>query len=299
MTTKRQILIFLALTALTGMFLLSSCKAGKAASSVTESAEETVSSSDIASSYVSKNETEDESESAADSSSESAPETSAPTDSTKSSGSKKLSPEWVGKLKQAKKKRNTQLLIVAADGMNKSTARVSMHERGADGKWYQVFSVKGYVGKKGMIADKKRREGCQRTPIGVYRFNKAFGTAKDPGCRIPYVRVNKYHYWSGDMRKGMRYNRLVDIRKYPGLNRKKSEHLIAYKKSYRYCLNISFNEKGTPGRGSAIFLHCAGKNRYTSGCVAVPKKTMLKIMKRVKPSCVVIINTAKKLGAKK
>ena len=216
---------------------------------------------------------------------------------TKKSEIKNQSPKWVRALSQAKDKKNTQLLIVAAAGMNKTTAKVSMHERDKDGNWIQVLTADAYVGKYGMILDSKRKEGCKRTPIGVYRFNKAFGIASDPGCAIPYTKVTKGLYWSGDQRKGMQYNKMVSINDYPKLDKKASEHLIDYTRSYQYCLSISFNEKCVPGKGSAIFLHCHGDHKYTAGCVSVSKSNMLKIMKCVKPDCVVIINTKTKLGA--
>ena len=210
---------------------------------------------------------------------------------------KDLSPEWVRNLPQAQDLGTNQLLIVAASGMDKTTCKVSMHERDGEGNWIQIFSVDGYVGKKGMVLDSERKEGCGKTPIGVYYFNKAFGIADDPGCSIPYIKVTKDLYWSGDMRDGMCYNEMVSINDLPELDIKSSEHLIDYTKAYQYCLNISFNEECTPGRGSAIFLHCMGNNKYTAGCVAVSKDTMIKIMKRVDPECVVIIDLKSNLGA--
>jgi L,D-peptidoglycan transpeptidase YkuD (ErfK/YbiS/YcfS/YnhG family) len=210
---------------------------------------------------------------------------------------KGLSPEWVRELPQAQDLGTNQMLIVAASGMDKTTCKVSMHERDGEGNWIQIFSVDGYVGKKGMVLDSERKEGCGKTPIGVYYFNKAFGIADDPGCSIPYIKVTKDLYWSGDMRDGMCYNEMVSINDLPELDVKNSEHLIDYTKAYQYCLNISFNEECTPGRGSAIFLHCMGNNKYTAGCVAVSKDTMIKIMKRVDPDCVVIIDLKSNLGA--
>ena len=99
------------------------------------------------------------------------------------------------------------------------------------------------------------------------------------------------------MRDGMRYNEMVSINDYPDLDKKNSEHLIDYTKAYQYCLNISFNDECTPGRGSAIFLHCTGNNKYTAGCVAVSKDTMVKIMRCVDPECLVVIDTKANLGA--
>ena len=208
-----------------------------------------------------------------------------------------LSPEWVRALPQAQDLGTNQMLIVAASGMDKTTCNVSMHERDEAGNWIQILSVDGYVGKNGMVFDSERKEGCGKTPIGVYHFNKAFGIADDPGCAIPYVKVTKDLYWSSDMRDGMRYNEMVSINDYPDLDKKNSEHLIDYTKAYQYCLNISFNDECTPGRGSAIFLHCTGNNKYTAGCVAVPKDTMVKIMKCVDPECLVVIDTKANLGA--
>ena len=208
-----------------------------------------------------------------------------------------LSPEWVRALPQAQDLGTNQMLIVAASGMDKTTCNVSMHERDEAGNWIQILSVDGYVGKNGMVFDSERKEGCGKTPIGVYRFNKAFGIADDPGCAIPYVKVTKDLYWSSDMRDGMHYNEMVSINDYPDLDKKNSEHLIDYTKAYQYCLNISFNDECTPGRGSAIFLHCTGNNKYTAGCVAVSKDAMVKIMKCVDPECLVVIDTKANLGA--
>lgn len=208
-----------------------------------------------------------------------------------------LSPEWVRALPQAQDLGTNQMLIVAASGMDKTTCNVSMHERDEAGNWIQILSVDGYVGKNGMVFDSERKEGCGKTPIGVYHFNKAFGIADDPGCAIPYVKVTKDLYWSSDMRDGMHYNEMVSINDYPDLDKKNSEHLIDYTKAYQYCLNISFNDECTPGRGSAIFLHCTGNNKYTAGCVAVSKDAMVKIMRCVDPECLVVIDTKANLGA--
>ena len=202
------------------------------------------------------------------------------------------SPEWVTALPSAKGESVKQLFVVGAMGMDKTTATVSMHERDANGNWKQIISTPGYVGLNGMCADEEHAEGASQTPIGVYKFNKAFGIADDPGCAIPYVKVDDDTYWSGDDREGMHYNEMVDIKDYPDLNMENSEHIVDYEYQYQYCLNISFNEDGTPGKGSAIFLHCMGPLKpYTGGCVAVPENIMKLIMQEVDPDCVVVIDT--------
>ena len=143
--------------------------------------------------------------------------------------------------------------------------------------------------------DADRAEGCGQTPVGVYHFNKAFGIAADPGCAIPYVQVDDNTWWSGDPEH--QYNQMVDIRDVPDLATDDSEHIVYYEYEYQYCLNISFNEDGTPGRGSGIFLHCFGPtNPFTHGCVAIPEYIMKMVMQRVTSECVVVIDTIDNMG---
>ena len=162
------------------------------------------------------------------------------------------SPEWVVNLPAAQDA--DQLFVVAAMGMDKTTAYITMHQKDENGVWKQILSTPGFVGRNGMCFDADRAEGCGQTPIGVYHFNKAFGIAADPGCALPYIQVDDNIYWSGDPDR--HYNKMVDIRDVPDLVMDDSEHIVDYEYQYQYCLNISFNEEGTPGRGSAIFLHC-------------------------------------------
>ncbi len=207
------------------------------------------------------------------------------------------SPDWVKALPAAQDENNRQLFIVAGMGMDKTTATISMHERDKNGNWKQILSTPGYVGKNGLCPDGDHAEGCGQTPIGTYRFNKAFGIADDPGCAIPYVKADDSTYWSGDQNEGMHYNEMVSIKDFPNLNVDDSEHITDYEYQYRYCLNISFNEDGTAGRGSAIFLHCLGPLKpFTGGCVAVPENIMKLIMQRVNPDCVVVIDTFENLN---
>ena len=203
------------------------------------------------------------------------------------------SPAWVANLPAAEDA--TQLFVVAGIGMDKTTAYITMHQKDADENWKQILSTPGFVGRNGLCLDADHKEGCGQTPIGVYHFNKAFGIAADPGCAIPYLQVDDNIYWSGDPDR--QYNRMVDIREIPELLLDDSEHIVDYEYEYQYCLNISFNEEGTPGRGSAIFLHCFGlKKPWTGGCVAVPEYIMKLIMQNVREDCVVVIDTLENLG---
>ena len=207
------------------------------------------------------------------------------------------SPQWVVDLPAARDAK--QLFVVAGMGMELTTATISLHQRDENGNWKQLLSTPGFVGKNGLCLDQDHREGCGQTPIGVYRFNKAFGIAPDPGCAIPYVRADEDSYWSGDMRPGMRYNQLVSLSELPELDRSASEHIVDCVYEYQYCLNISYNAEGTPGAGSAIFLHCLGSRKpYTGGCVAIPADQMLFVMRHVRPDCAVVIDSLENLGGR-
>ncbi len=200
------------------------------------------------------------------------------------------SPEWVGELEQAADAE--QIFIVA--GIGETTATASMHQKDSDGNWKQIMSSPCFIGKKGL---EKTKEGDAKTPVGTFHFTRAFGIADDPECGIDYYQVNEDDYWSGDQREGYHYNEMVNINDYPDLDTENSEHLVDYDREYQYCLNISYNEEGTPGLGSAIFLHCMGPVKpYTGGCVALPKDQMVIVMQNVQKDCVVVIDSLKTLS---
>ena len=204
------------------------------------------------------------------------------------------SPEWVGKLDAAKDVE--QMLIVAAFSEDATDAWVSLHQKQNDGSWHMIMTTPGFIGKNGLG---KTKEGDAKTPTGIFHFNRAFGIADDPGCAIPYVKADDDTYWSGDPREGYHYNELVSSRDLPGLDLESgdSEHIIEYPYHYQYCLNISYNEEGTPGLGSAIFLHCLGPAKpFTGGCVAIPEDHMRYVMQKINGDTVVVIDTYEALS---
>ena len=200
------------------------------------------------------------------------------------------SPDWIVNI--AKFYEAEQLFVIAA--IKGSTAFVSMHEKDKLGNYITILSTYGFIGANGLG---KTREGDWKTPSGVFHFNRAFGIARNPGCNIPYTRIDSSMYWSGDTRAGKKYNQLVSIDEIPDLDTERSEHLIEYKTHYQYCLNVSYNEAGIPGLGSAIFLHCFGRRfNYTGGCIAIAEDKMIKVLKRIKKECVIVIDTLENLG---
>lgn len=161
-----------------------------------------------------------------------------------------------------------------------SKADVLMYKK-ANGKWKRILKCRGYVGRNGID---KVKEGDKKTPTGVYNLTSGFGIKKNPGTTMPYVKVNKYLYWCGDK---SHYNQLIDVRKTP--HRCRGEHLINYVPRYNYGMFLDYNRKCIYKKGCAIFLHCTGRTPYTAGCIAVPEKNMIKILKNVKKGAKICI----------
>lgn len=197
------------------------------------------------------------------------------------------SPEWVSHLKAAEN--SSQLAIVS--GTHGSNAIFSFHEKDDGGIWREILSCHAYIGKNGWG---KTREGDMKTPCGVFTFTEAFGILPDPGCMMGYTQVSETHYWVGDS-NSQRYNKMVSVEDYASFSKEDSEHLIDYDSAYKYALNISYNIEGTPGKGSAIFLHCFTKNHFTAGCVAIPEDDMRMVIQHVKPGCVVVMDSHKNI----
>ncbi|MBR4641412.1 MAG: hypothetical protein IKO74_01670 [Selenomonadaceae bacterium] len=200
------------------------------------------------------------------------------------------SPQWVKNLPAARKAE--QMVVVA--GVQGTTAWISMHEK-IDGQWEMIMTTPGFIGKNGLG---KTKQGDEKTPVGTFRFNYAFGIEPDPGCAISYVQVNENHYWSGN--ENYKYNQFVDVREAPAnFNRNNSEHLIDYAPNYNYVLSIDYNAARKPGKGFALFMQCLNSVKpWTGGGVAIPEAKMLFVMQHVRPDCVCVIDSLEKLGGK-
>lgn len=180
---------------------------------------------------------------------------------------------WTALLEQYQDDPETnQLLFIKYKGNSKATAEFYVKK---NGNWKRVFRSIAYVGLNGLG---KEREGDKKTPTGIYNLTGGFGAAPDPGTTdsMPYVQVNEYMYLCADKEH---YNQLIDIRDYP--HECRGEHLIDSPTAYRYGMFLDYNKDNVYKKGSAIFLHCKGRNKYTSGCIALSENRMVQILKRV------------------
>lgn len=116
-----------------------------------------------------------------------------------------------------------------------------------------------------------RHSGDKTTPIGVFKMNTPFGQAKAlEGFPSDYIQVDDTYVWEDDTNKLSR-----DFSK-------EGERVggSGYAGYYDYAIDAGFNPNGIKNQGSALFLHCSGAFKdYTSGCVAIEKEQMIRIMK--------------------
>ncbi|MBR0367478.1 MAG: Ig-like domain-containing protein [Clostridia bacterium] len=174
--------------------------------------------------------------------------------------------------------------IVLVEYKSGSKATLSVHQK-QDGHWKQLLETPAYVGKNGID---KTKEGDKRTPTGTFNLTTPFGIKADPGAKMAYTKVTKYHYWCGSSDSDY-YNKLVDYRDTKRKWTKSDEHLIDYKGYYNYAMFIDYNVEGVKGKGSCIFLHCKGKKKFTQGCVSVSEASMKKIIQWAKPGVKIVI----------
>lgn len=194
------------------------------------------------------------------------------------------SPKWVTNLDATK---NAKQLIVVA-GVDKTTAYITMHKK-VKGEWKQIIATPGFIGLDG-LGDANIDE-CY-TPVGTFTIDKAFGLADDPGCKMDYTKVDDNYFWSGDGRKGKHFNKLVNIKEVPDLDKENSEHISEFDYAYQYVLNMGYNSECKYEKGFAFFLHSFRVNRtYTGGCVAVPEDIMKFIMQNVEKGCKITIDS--------
>ena len=152
--------------------------------------------------------------------------------------------------------------------------------------WELVLETNAIIGKNGLG---KTKEGDGKTPIGVFRFVKAFGILENPGTKVEYIQTANTHYWIDDC-SSKYYNQYIEVNDVDP-DWKSAEHILQYGEAYHYVLATSYNIERIPGKGSAVFLHCIAKDsEATAGCVAVPEVYMREIMKRVESECVLIID---------
>jgi L,D-peptidoglycan transpeptidase YkuD (ErfK/YbiS/YcfS/YnhG family) len=136
-------------------------------------------------------------------------------------------------------------------------------------------------GRSGVTSDK--REGDGASPAGAYPLLRAFyrpdRVVPPPATGLPLAALHPDDGWVDDP-GDRQYNRLVRL-PYPAHH----EEMWRDDGLYDLVVVIGYNlEPIVPGRGSAIFLHCASADfAPTAGCIAVARDVLLGLMPRLGP----------------
>ncbi|MBW7473848.1 L,D-transpeptidase family protein [Paenibacillus oenotherae] len=174
----------------------------------------------------------------------------------------------------------TQVVIVTAEHKQSFRGTLSLVEK-IDGEWQTLLSdIPVVLGSKGIG---KAREGDRKTPLGVYKLGKSFGTVQRPeGIKQFYVQSTKDDYWIDDP-ASPDYNRWVRYTGNPSKKWKSYEQL--HIPLYKYAVIIRYNtDPIQKNKGSAIFMHIwKGPDKPTGGCVAMSEQNLLTLLRMLHP----------------
>jgi L,D-peptidoglycan transpeptidase YkuD (ErfK/YbiS/YcfS/YnhG family) len=172
----------------------------------------------------------------------------------------------------------TQVISVTAAHYGTTHAKVQAFAKNHHG-WRLVHGPwRAWIGRNGFAHPHHKREGDGKVPSGSYHFSFFFGVDSNPGVHYRWRHAGHADYWDDDSDSG-RYNEWVDTHHHSAGVDPEPLHV---KPSYADAAAIAYNTARTPGRGSAIFLHVT-HHSPTSGCVALPRKRLLKLLRWLRP----------------
>jgi L,D-peptidoglycan transpeptidase YkuD (ErfK/YbiS/YcfS/YnhG family) len=173
---------------------------------------------------------------------------------------------------------STQVVTVVAPSASATSAKLTAWQRGPDG-WTAVLGpVDARIGSAGVG---RASEASTRTPAGTFTLTEAFGRAGDPGTALPYRVVDGDDWWVSDV-ASPRYNQYAQCPPTCDFDQSVSENLAAVGAVYDYAAVIDYNRGGTPGAGSAFFLHVTN-GAPTAGCVAIGAGNLVKVLQWLDP----------------
>lgn len=149
---------------------------------------------------------------------------------------------------------------------------------------YKDLKTRCFIGKNGFTNNKK--EGDSKTPVGLFKLGKSFGTHKNIDTKLEYIHITDKHYWIDDCNSKY-YNQLINIDEIDN-DWNSAEKLSDYPIEYEYAIEIKANELNVSGKGSAIFIHCINQNE-THGCIAIPKEKMIELLKEINENTLIEI----------
>ena len=139
------------------------------------------------------------------------------------------------------------------------------------------------VGKAGLIAKSRKREGDMATPVGNWPLRRVYfrlDKLDPPDTTLPLVPIHENLGWCDDP-ANLAYNQPVEL---PFAD--SYETMWRDDSLYDIVVELGYNDAPpVAGLGSAIFLHlCEPHTRHTAGCVAVTRDDMLAMLAGASPA---------------
>jgi len=136
--------------------------------------------------------------------------------------------------------------------------------------------IDAHIGRNGFALRGTKLEGDGKTPTGLFTFGQLFSYQQNIKSKLPFIQTTKEDKWIDDPTSDA-YNTYLRGE----TNAKSYENLLLKSDAYKYCMVINYNTQPVvKGKGSAIFFHLG--QQPTSGCVAIPEKNMLSLLKWMK-----------------
>jgi L,D-peptidoglycan transpeptidase YkuD (ErfK/YbiS/YcfS/YnhG family) len=177
----------------------------------------------------------------------------------------------------------TQIVTVTAKSSTATKAQLSVWKKVGAG-WVRVLGpLTAHVGADGVG---RASEYTSKTPVGSFTLTHAFGIDGNPGTRLPYFVATRRDWWVGQ--SGRYYNTHQRCKAGQSCPWHSPSEQLGAIWQYAQAVVIDYNTRNAPGgvkqhAGSAFFFHVTD-GRATGGCVAIPKKSLIKIMKWLNPA---------------
>lgn len=176
-------------------------------------------------------------------------------------------------------KNSSQIVTVVSSGG--SYGELVVWEKDRLGNWIEIDRVSARLGQNGLKNSSEVYEMDKCTPTGIYTLTEAFGINSNPGSGVTYRQLDGTEYWVDD--ENSQYYNTMQFGD-PNGRWSSAEKLTDYPGYYKYSLVIDYNRwPVVPGKSSAIFIHC-DMGIYTYGCVAIPEKNLVNLLKRLDPA---------------
>ncbi|MEP2777367.1 MAG: L,D-transpeptidase family protein [Luteolibacter sp.] len=197
----------------------------------------------------------------------------------------------------------SQAIVVTSTSWEATEGKLTLLEKSSGTEWHEVLEepIPVMLGRSGMgwgrglplspaSSGTAKREGDGRAVAGIFRLGTAFGYAPAPpeGTKLTYRPAGEHDYFVDDSTSPL-YNQWVNLPPENGTPEslwKSAERMRLDDGRYELGIVVEHNmHPAVPEMGSAIFLHIWGApGTPTSGCTAMSRSDMEKVMKWLDPA---------------